>query len=193
MFRTKLTNFYKLFSQSAGLLLTLFCGMSASSFDGVSAAELVKDPMFLKQGDGLEWWSTDSVSVSRGAQKLCAQTLSATSEPWDAIIGLDGFQLRQGENYTFTIGLTDGQGQTIRALIQEGQEPWTPYAELVETASANAQEYQLDFIAGSSSDKAQIVIQFGGVGKGSQFCLNKVSLADEVQTVSNTSSDRIAR
>jgi endoglucanase len=192
MFRTKLTNFHKQLSRSAGLLLTLFCGVSTLSVVGVTAAELVNDPKFLKQGDGLKWWSTDSVIVSRGAQKICAQTLSATSEPWDAIIGLDGFKLRQGENYTFTIGLTDGQGQTIRALIQEGQDPWTPYAELVETASVNAQEYQLSFLAGSSSDKAQIVIQFGGVEKGSQFCLNKVSLADEAQTVSNISPDQIA-
>lgn len=172
---------------------TIIIGLAFhSSILDTTAKELVGDPKFLSQGANETWWSTPNVEVIYQDSKLCAKLLEPTSEPWDAIIGLNDINLKSGVEYRFAIEAVGNGAQTIRAIVQEGNEPWTPLNEMVEQLNAQAMEYSSVFSVNQNVDAAQVVFQFGGAPVGDAYCLSKVSLNDGLVERGNTGANDIA-
>lgn len=156
----------------------------------IQAKELIADPSFLTQGSSDVWWSTPNVTLSYQSGKLCTKVSEQTSEPWDAIIGLDDIDLQKGVEYNFSIEATGNGPQTIRAIVQEGEDPWTPLNELVEAIDVNNSTFSSLFSVNQDVEGAQVVFQFGGAPEGEVFCLTKVSLSDgEVERGSTSAND----
>lgn len=162
-------------------------------FSAISIAEeLVADPQFVSQGASENWWSTPNSKIDYRDGKLCVTALQSTSEPWDAIIGLNDFKLEANIDYAFSYEVSGKQIHTIRGIVQEGQEPWTPLAEVIETIGSDKEQYGAQFSVVSKTDKAQIVFQFGGAKPGEVFCLSNVSLSDGAIVGGNTAVADIA-
>lgn len=157
--------------------IVLGLAFNFSITDGL-AKELVGDPNFLTQGASEVWWSTPNVEISYRDGKLCAKLNEQTSEPWDAIIGLNDINLQGDVEYRFNVEATGNGTQTIRAIVQEGQEPWTPLSELVETVSTQTTAFSSIFVLNKDVEAAQVVFQFGGAPIGEVFCLSNVSVND---------------
>ena len=154
------------------------------------AKELIGDPQFLSQGSNEVWWSTPNVDISYQNGQLCTKVSEQTSEPWDAIIGLNDINLQSGVEYNFTVEAIGNGTQNIRAIVQQGQEPWAPLGELVETVDSSLATYSAVFSLNEKVDGAQVVFQFGGAAIGEVFCLSKVSLTDgEIERGSTSTND----
>lgn len=172
---------------------TIIFGLAFNlSFADGKAEELIGDPNFLTQGATDVWWSTPNVDVTYRDGKLCAKVTEQTSEPWDAIIGLNDINLQSGVEYQFTIGAVGNGAQNIRSIVQEGKEPWTPLTEVVETIGLQSNTYASVFSPRRNVDTAQVVIQFGGAPIGDVFCLSHVSLNDGQVERGNTGINDIA-
>lgn len=122
------------------------------------------------------WWATDNVTpVVRNGQ-LCTDIPGGTQNPWDVIVGQNDLTLTEGEGYAFTFTASANAPSVVRAVVQEGQDPWTTFGSVVPTVTAEADTYEVTFEAGASMDNVQVVFQVGGAAEPWSLCLQQVSL-----------------
>ncbi|SOE15539.1 endoglucanase [Hoeflea halophila] len=141
-----------------------------------AASEMMPDPAIAQAAMAGEWWATPNIALDYQAGALCARVAGGTADPWDAIIGFDGLALTRGERYRMTVTVSAEPGGPMRALAQEGVEPWTPEGEIVRRLGPGKQSLTTDFTAEASHAKAQLVFQLGGSEESWRFCVHAASL-----------------
>lgn len=158
----------------------------------LQAAELLKDANFSKPNSIDAWWKTDNVALGLRNGSLCAQTLVATKNPWDAIIGLNGFELKSGEKYQFSVSYSQGSNVNVKSLVLKNVKPWTPYMQMEQIVGAEQGHYTSQFLQTEDVAGGQIAFQFGGGPKGQGFCLDKVSLLDSKKAPERSVSTNVS-
>lgn len=138
------------------------------------AEQLVRNGQF--EADQAGWWATANLQIALDRGKLCTMVPAGTANPWDAMIGTNELLLSKDAPYTFGFGYQGDPGGPVRALVQMPSAPFTPYAELTQTAS-NGQKIAVGtFVAPVDQPSAQIVFQLGGSSTAWRFCVDNVSL-----------------
>ncbi|MEQ8826343.1 MAG: cellulase N-terminal Ig-like domain-containing protein, partial [Parvibaculum sp.] len=161
--------------------MKLFAGLAVclavlASQAAPRAEEQMPDPDWSGSGLEGEWWATPNVTLEYQPGALCAAVPGGTVEPWDAIIGINGMRLSSGQGYRLAVSVSADPEGRVRALAQEGVEPWRPEGELVRSLSTERQDAMMLFQSGATRKNAQVVFQLGGSDEPWRFCLHSVSL-----------------
>nr|WP_062436054.1 glycoside hydrolase family 9 protein [Herbidospora daliensis] len=122
------------------------------------------------------WWNTGNVTVEIEDGRLCADIPGSTTNPWDAIIGLDGIPLVAGETYAYRFFASATPSRVGRALIQLPVDPWTTFFAANPEMSVSGNDYEFTFTPATSLPNAQVAFQLGGSATPWRFCLDDVSL-----------------
>lgn len=126
------------------------------------------------------WWATENLkeSVDTSSGAMCVEVPGATVNPWDAIVGQDGFTL-PADDYVLSLDISaatpDGQPVGVRALMQD---PATYATVLDKTVQAGAEpsHFNLGFSVDQDFEDRQMAFQFGGATQPWTFCLDNVVL-----------------
>lgn len=130
------------------------------------------------------WWATDNLTHAAVDGRLCADVPAGVINAWDAIVGLDGVTLVEGETYALSFSVSGDPGGPIRAVVQMSVDPWTSYGVIAEIAGPEVQIFSTSFTAPVSLDDAQIVFQVGGsADRAWRICLDDVALVSGVELV----------
>ncbi|MCY0096269.1 glycoside hydrolase family 9 protein [Hoeflea ulvae] len=156
-----------------GLLAMLATHAITSHAD---AAEMLTDPAFESTALAGEWWATPNIELEYRKGELCGSVAGGTEQPWDAIAGINGLSLLEGEHYRLTITASADPAGQMRALVQKAAEPWTAEGEIKRGVSTGRQTMSEAFAASETHAAAQIVFQLGGSDKPWRFCLHEASL-----------------
>jgi endoglucanase len=161
--------------------MKLFAGLAVclavlASQAAPRAEEQMPDPDLSGSGLEGEWWATPNVVLEYQPGALCAAVPGGTVEPWDAIIGINEMRLSSGQGYRLGVSVSADPEGRVRALAQEGVEPWRPEGELVRSLSTERQDAMVLFQPGATRKNAQVVFQLGGSDEPWRFCLHSVSL-----------------
>ncbi len=127
------------------------------------------------------WWGTENLELELDNGQLCANVPAGTINPWDAIIGMDGINLVDGEEYEFSFTASGDPEGPVRALVQMPVDPWTSYTGITERVPMAATDYTSGFKSPVTMDNAQIVFQVGGsLTKPWRLCLDNIALNSDV-------------
>jgi endoglucanase len=138
------------------------------------AAEQVVNGGF--EAETTPWWATQNLAIEIRDGELCAAVPAPTINPWDAIIGQDGFTLVKGEGYTFSFRASGEPQGPVRALVQMPRDPYTSYVSATPTVMPEGDVYAAEFTSPVDMEDAQIVFQVGGSINPWTLCLDDVSL-----------------
>lgn len=141
----------------------------------VSAGELLPDPGFERAQLAGQWWATSNVRLDYRPGALCGEVEGGASQPWDAMIGLNGLSFDKGKNYRLSIEVSGEPGGPMRAVAQKAAEPWTAESEIVARLPAAPQHLNTRFTA-QASHESHLVFQLGGSETAWRFCLRHASL-----------------
>lgn len=127
------------------------------------------------------WWATENLvdSVDTSTDAMCVAVPGATVNPWDAIVGQDGFNL-PADDYVLSFDVSadtaDGQPVAVRALMQD---PVTYATVLDKTFQVGTDllHYEAGFTLNQDFQDRQMAFQIGGASQAWTFCVDNVSLA----------------
>ena len=142
-----------------------------TSFAG--AAELVANGAFY---DATGWWATQNLTIEIKDGQLCTLVPGGTTNPWDAIVGINDLPLKKGETYDFSFAYRGDPSGPVRALVQMPVDPYTSYTEATPRAGLEQKTSARTFKAPVDRPDGQIVFQIGGSKSDWTFCLDNVSL-----------------
>lgn len=146
------------------VLLSAFMAVPAG------AADLVSGP---RNGD---WWATEAIRLTRDRGQICATVPGGSENPWDRLVGLSGIALKKGETYRLAVTGFGAPPEATRIVVQEGREPWTPYATLTVRPPAEPASAETVFTAPADESDALIVLQLGGSERERRICLTSLVL-----------------
>jgi endoglucanase len=138
------------------------------------AEQLVRNGRFAADQAG--WWSTPNLQPVLDRGKLCAVVPAGTVNPGDAMIGTNELLLVKDTSYTFGFGYQGEPDGPVRALVQMQSAPYTPYAEVTQSATKGQKIAVRTFVSPVDQPSAQIVFQLGGSDTAWRFCVDNVSL-----------------
>jgi len=126
------------------------------------------------------WWATDNLldTVDTSSGALCVDVPGATVNPWDAIVGQDGFDLPADDyvlSFDASATTTDGQPVAVRALVQDAVTYATMLDKTVQ-AGSDMTHTELPFALEQDFEDRQLAFQFGGAAQPWTFCLDNVVL-----------------
>ena len=123
------------------------------------------------------WWSTSGMPITLDAGRACVDVTGGTANRWDLSVGQNGIHLVAGESYRFSFAASgDPAGQSVRAIVNLGAEPYTTYFEASPTLSTGGEAFSYTFTASETTEQGSVQFQLGG-GEGSfRFCVDDVSL-----------------
>src|SRR5688572_1337992 len=107
------------------------------------------------------WWATQNLAMEIRDGQLCTAVPAPTVNPWDAIIGQDGFTLVKGEGYSFSFRATGDPRGPVRALVQMPRDPYTSYVSATPVVTPGGETVSVEFTSPVDMDDAQIVFQVG--------------------------------
>ncbi|MEO7221251.1 MAG: cellulase N-terminal Ig-like domain-containing protein, partial [Devosia sp.] len=145
------------------------------AFTSISiSAELVTNGAF---ADAAGWWATQNLTLEISDGQLCTSVPGGTTNPWDAIVGVNDLALVKGESYEFSFAYRGEPAGPVRALVQMPVDPWASYTEATPRAGLEQKVATRKFKAPVDRPDAQIVFQIGGSKEPWTFCLDNVSLS----------------
>ncbi len=171
-------------TRTAALVLTGLLAWSAPLLGATPASAAEDDALFVVNGtfdDGdTSWWSTENLieSIDTASGALCVDVPGATVNPWDAIVGQDGFTLPMDDyvlSFDISADTADGQPVGVRALMQDPETYATVLDKTVQ-AGADTQHYDVGFALDQDFEDRQMAFQFGGASQAWTFCIDNVVL-----------------
>lgn len=174
-------------------MIGLFALLAAQAMPANAAAdEMLPDPAFAQPELVGEWWATPNITFEYKQGVLCGLVAGGTAEPWDAILGFNGLALDGGEGYRMSLTVSADPGGPMRALVQQGVEPWTPEGEITRRLSPHKQVTSADFTASETRASAQLAFQLGGSDESWRFCLHSVSLQSGQKPATDTAAAAVS-
>ena len=146
--------------------------------------------------DGVgSWFTTANLTPSVATGALCAEVPAGTANAWDAIVGLNGVEVEEGETYTFSFRASASAPVTIRALVGQNGAPYGTVTDQSPQLTSEMTEFTYQFTAGDSypavatetEPEGQIAFQVGGSPTAWTFCVDDVEFGSETELLSHTS------
>jgi endoglucanase len=159
------------------------------------AAEQIVNGTF--DSETAPWWATENLMPTMAVVdgRLCTTVpgIEGTTNPWDAIVGINDLKLVKGEGYTFSFTASGDPRGPVRALVQMPVDPYTSYVSATPLALPEGETTTLQFTSPVDRDDAQIVFQVGGGLRPWTLCLDNVSLTGgtEVEAYAADTGPRI--
>ncbi|MEU8178159.1 glycoside hydrolase family 9 protein [Microbispora hainanensis] len=122
------------------------------------------------------WWHTANLDFELADGRLCSDVPAGTTNPWDAIIGVNDIPLVKDETYAFSFFATADPGKVARAYVQLPTDPYTQYVSAAPELSVSGNTYSYTFTSPVDLPNAQVVFQIGGSATAWRFCVDNVSL-----------------
>ncbi len=143
----------------------------------VEPVNLVQNGHFVANSD--PWWGYESSGVMWDARELsdsgvCVDVPGGTSAFWDVIIGQNEVELEAGEYYDLAFSASANRDVTIRAVVGEPADPYTPFLDFNPALTSETQVFRASFPMGDSEQIPQIAFQIGGQDEPWTFCLDDV-------------------
>ena len=123
-----------------------------------------------------QWWATEKIELSRDDGRLCATIPGGTANRWDRIIGLPDVAISKGETYRLAVTGSGTPSDAASVIVQEGREPWTPYATLTLRPQSDPGTAEMVFTSPVSARDALLVIQLGGSQADREICVSSLVL-----------------
>lgn len=169
---------------ASALAMATLVATAAAALTATTAQAATDDAPQVVNGsfdDGSEpWWATenlvDSVDTSSGA--MCVAVPGPTVNPWDAIVGQDGFDLPADDyvlSFDVSAATADGQPAAVRALMQDPETYATVLDKTVQ-AGADMGHYDVGFKLDQDFEDRQMAFQFGGASQPWTFCIDNVTI-----------------
>ncbi|HYD42558.1 MAG TPA: glycoside hydrolase family 9 protein [Anaeromyxobacter sp.] len=153
-----------------------FCVDEVSISDGAApAGERIVNGTF-DGGTTDPWWQSNApFSVVNG--RMCAAVPPATANPWDAIVGQNGLELVQGQQYALSFSASADAAVTIRALVQLTAAPYSSTLSEPVALGPTPQTYRYTFTNNLPTGALGLQFQMGGASPaGFTVCFDDVSL-----------------
>ncbi|MEV1066924.1 glycoside hydrolase family 6 protein [Streptomyces sp. NPDC050263] len=125
--------------------------------------------------DTADWWNSPNASVAPSGGALLASVGTGTADPWDAVIGQDGVELRQGVAYTLSFDARSSAAANIRTTVQLGVDPYTAPLDRTVALGTTSRHFQWTFTS-TVQATGQITFQLGGQPLATDIVLDNVSL-----------------
>jgi endoglucanase len=139
------------------------------------AADIVTNPGFAKGID--PWWKSPmALKLALVDGQVCINVPGGSVEIWDLLFGQNKIPLKSGGKYRFSFKAQSRGGGALKAFVQIPMPPWTPYATIDQTVTADQQTFATDFTVVEGRKDSQIVFQFGGSKEAWLLCLDDVSI-----------------
>ncbi|GAB3911160.1 hypothetical protein GCM10027612_88070 [Microbispora bryophytorum subsp. camponoti] len=122
------------------------------------------------------WWHTANLNFELSDGRLCSDVPAGTTNPWDAIVGVNDIPLVKDETYAFSFFATANPGKVARAYVQLPTDPYTQYVSAAPELSVSGNTYSYTFTSPVDLPDAQVVFQIGGSATAWRFCVDNVSL-----------------
>jgi len=142
--------------------------------EGEFGDNMLPDSSFEKQYE--PWWGTPDLTLDNSSGALCTVVPPKGGSAWSDIVGIDDVVLKKDEHYYFTFKAKGTLETPIRALVQEGHEPWGASYEGNPIMGQEFQEYNYAWTAKADIPIGQVVFQVGGATTEWTFCIDDVSL-----------------
>jgi endoglucanase len=156
----------------------------------LTAAPAAQAAEQLPEGFGA-WFASENIAGSRvdADGSLCVDVPGGLTNPWDAIVGLNGVAIEEGTTYALTFDARASEPRVVRALIGENGGAYRTAVDESPslTAAAATLGYTftptLSFPAVTTADapEGQIAFQLGGASEDWTFCLDRVSLTSDAE------------
>ncbi|MFF3846567.1 glycoside hydrolase family 6 protein [Streptomyces sp. NPDC002328] len=122
-----------------------------------------------------DWWNSANTSLAPADGALRATVAAGTADPWDAVIGQDGVELRDGVAYTLSFDARSSAAARVRATVQMGAAPFTAPLDRTVSLGTQPQRFSWTFTSGIRTT-GQITFQLGGQQAATDVVLDNVSL-----------------
>lgn len=124
------------------------------------------------------WWSTEGAPVSSvdGAMRVTVAGTGAAGDPWDAVVGQNDINLRQGATYTLSFDAKASVPRTIRPTVQLGAAPYPAALDRTIALTTTAQRFSWTFTSTLETGDGHVDFQVGGLPEQSVITLDNVSL-----------------
>ncbi|MDQ1286899.1 MAG: endoglucanase [Actinomycetota bacterium] len=122
------------------------------------------------------WWSTANTPIEPRDGALCASVTGGTTNPWDAIVGINNIPLVKGETYRLSFKASATPGHVARALVGLSIEPYDSYFTENPALTPELTQHAYTFTASTETPNGQVAFQLGGGSGDWRFCVDDVSL-----------------
>lgn len=137
-------------------------------------AELLDNPGFQPVGDGYGAWWTAGTSLADQDGVACAE-VPAGGDPWNVIVGQDGFDVEEGRTYTVTVTASASPEANARIVIPEPGVDWPNVYEAAIRLRADGQSFSDTFVS-EHTGTTKFQLQLGGNEQPFEVCLELASL-----------------
>ena len=167
--------------------------LTASFALSAGAAELAPGGDF-EDGNGA-WWATENLTIDTSSGALCVDVPADLANPWDAIVGLNGVPVTEGTSYAFTFDASGDPNANVRVVVGQNGAPYGTTVDEIIEVTPDVTSFDLGFTstatypatAGDDDPEGQVAFHLGGNASAFTFCLDNVSLADELEILPQTS------
>jgi len=137
------------------------------------------------------WFTSANIQDSRvdSGGSLCVDVPGGLTNPWDAIVGLNGVAIEEGTTYSLSFDARASEPRVVRALIGENGGAYRTTVD--ESPSLDADGTTSDYtftptisfpaVATADAPEGQIAFQLGGASEDWTFCLDRVSLVSDAE------------
>ncbi|CAM5519949.1 glycoside hydrolase family 6 protein [Streptomyces aurantiogriseus] len=146
---------------------------AAPAADPALYGELAKNGTFAS--GTTDWWNSTNTSMTGADGALRASVGAGTVNPWDAVIGQDGIELREGVAYTLSFDARSSVAANIRATVQMGANPFTAPLDRTIALGTASQHFSWTFTS-TVGTTGQITFQLGGQRAATDVVFDNVSL-----------------
>ncbi len=142
-------------------------------------------------GDFGAWFTSANIADSRvdADGSLCVDVPGGLTNPWDAIVGLNGVAIEEGTTYALSFDARATDPRVVRALIGENGGAYRTAVDESPALTADGVTFDYTFtptlsfpaVAAPDAPEGQIAFQLGGASEDWTFCLDRVSLVSDAE------------
>ena len=139
------------------------------------AANLVRNGEFSQGGANWSIWGSGVTYHTNN--ELCLYYAQPLPNFWDAGVDQSGLPLTQGKRYRLRVQLWSQQSATIKAIVGQGQAPWTNYwNQVISLPADQVKVYSYDFTMTNATDANSGLFFHVGGHSSPVLCIDKVEL-----------------
>ena len=170
---------------AAVVMLAGFANSSTAQENPDARVELLRNGSF---GGLAPWWTTDTLNARMLSDGAWLEMTDAGENPWDAVVGQHEISVFRGGAYTLRFEARAGDPVTVRVVLQENGDDYTPHFSTDVALTPDFTDYAYGFVADADDEAATFQFQMGG-GTATTVCLADVSLKGQLRQAAEASAE----